>query len=154
MDKLGFDKGILKQYASIRKEIKDENKRIADLEKEIDAMRPEHHEVTDVVTRGKRGKKPLGTCTIHGYEDHKKLNAKRAQLRERKARKELHTVKLERMAMDVEDYIYSLPESETRRILLFFCLDGKGWQDVAEAMGEGYTAEACKQKFSRFIRVK
>ncbi len=76
------------------------------------------------------------------------------RLQERKAKKELHSAKLDSMIIDVEEYIYSLPESELRRILLFKLIDKKTWQKVAESMGEGHTAEACKQKFSRFMRVK
>ena len=148
------DKNILKQYASMLKEAKDEERRIQNLEAEIMAMRPFDREVTDVVTRGKRGKKPLGTCVIRGENDHSAINRKRARLRERKARKELHVAQLEMMVADAEEYIYSLEDSELRRILEFCCIDRKSWEEVAEAMGEGYTAEACKQKFSRFMRVK
>lgn len=149
-----MDKSILRQYASILAEFDEENKRINAIELEIASMEPEQKEVSDVVTRGKRGRKPLGTCTVHGYEDHQKLNRKRARLRERKAKKELHSVHLDDMIIDAEEYIYSLPESELRRILLFKLIDKKTWQEVAESMGDGYTAEACKQKFSRFMRVK
>lgn len=58
------------------------------------------------------------------------------------------------MVADAEEYIYSIDDSELRRITEFYCIDRKNWDEVAEAMGEGYTAEACKQKFSRFMRVK
>ena len=110
--------------------------------------------VTDVVTKGKRGKKPLGTCVIRGENDHSAINRKRARLRERKAKKELHVSRIEMMVADAEEYIYSIDDSELRRITEFYCIDRKNWDEVAEAMGEGYTAEACKQKFSRFMRVK
>lgn len=149
-----MDKGILKQLISLRNEIQDEEERIQDLENEIECMNPVKREVTDVVTKGKRGKKPLGICTIRGNEDNTPINKKRNQLRERKAKKELHVTQLDNLVIDAEEYIYSMEESELRRILMFFCIDRKSWQEVANAMGEGYTAEACKQKFSRFMRVK
>lgn len=78
-----MDKSILKQYSSMLKEVKDEERRIQDMEAEILAMQPIDREVTDVVTRGKRGKKPLGTCVIRGENDHSSINRKRARLRER-----------------------------------------------------------------------
>ena len=149
-----MEKEILKQYISLINEIRDEEERIHKLEKEIDSMNPIKREVTDVVTKGKRGKKPLGTYTIRGNEDNTSINRKRRQLRERKAKKELHVVHLDDMVIDAEEYIYNMEESELRRILMFFCIDRKTWQEVAKSMGEGYTAEQCKQKFSRFMRVK
>ena len=142
------DKSILRQYASMIKEAEDEERRIRNLEAEIRSMRPLD------VTRGKRGKKPLGTCVIRGENDHTAINRKRARLRERKAKKELHVSRIEMMVADAEEYIYSIDDSELRRITEFYCIDRKNWDEVAEAMGEGYTAEACKQKFSRFMRVK
>lgn len=149
-----MDKSILKQYTSLLNEIKDESDRIRELETEIATMLPEDKEVVDVVTRGRRGKKSLGTCVVRGENDHTRINRKRAQLRNRKAKKELHLSQLETMVIDAEEYIYGLEESELRRILIFFCIDRKSWEEVAEAMGEGYTAEACKQKYSRFMRAK
>ncbi|SEU27677.1 hypothetical protein SAMN05443270_4388 [Lacrimispora sphenoides] len=149
-----LDKNVLKQYLSIKKEIEAEEIRIDKLQREIDSMIPTEREVTDVVTKGKRGKKPLGICIIRGNGDYQDINKKRTELRERRAKKELHVVDLEKRVIDVETYIYSLEESELRNILLFSCIDGMIWKDVAAAMGEGYTEEACKQKFSRFMRVK
>lgn len=145
-------KEILRQYASILKETEEEEKRISDLEKEIARMRPMQKEVADVVTKGKRGKKPLGTCKVHGYEDYKKLNEKRARLRRRKAKKEMHMARLDDMIIEAEDYIYTIPESEIRRIMMHKLIDKKAWNEVANEMGEGYTAEACRQKYSRFMR--
>lgn len=149
-----MDKDILRQYESVLKEIEDEEKRILSIEKEIAVMRPEQREVTDVVSKGKRGRKALGTCRIHGYEDHKDINKKTAQLRKRRANKARHITMLDDMVCEAEDYIYSLPESETRRLLQFRLIDKRSWNDVAIGMGEGYTAEACRQAFSRFMRVK
>lgn len=149
-----MDKSILRQYTSLLKETEDETARVQAMETEIAAMKPIDKEVTDVVIRGRRGKKSLGTCVIRGENDHTYINRKRAKLRARKARKEIHLSRLEIMVADAEDFIYGLEESELRRILIFFCIDRKSWDEVAEAMGEGYTAEACKQKFSRFMRAK
>lgn len=148
------DKGILKQYASLLNEIIEEEKRIARMQTELDQLRPKVKEVTDIVTKGKRGKKPLGIVKINGMEDYRCLNKKRANLRKRKALKDLHIAQLEQMVIDVETYIYTLPESEMRRILLDYCVDRMTWEETAKEMGEGYTAEMCRQKFSRFIRQK
>jgi hypothetical protein len=146
------DKSVLKQYLSIRKEIDAEESRIDKLQREIDSMRPMEREVTDVVTKGKRGKKPLGICIIRGAGDYEDINKKRANLRERRAKKELQVVTLERKVIDVEAFLYSMEESELRSIIMYSCVDGMNWKEVAEAMGDGYTEEACKKKFSRFMK--
>ena len=141
-----MDKSILKQCASLKREYVDEEKRIQAMEAE---MAPICKEVTDVVTKGRRGKKPLGICTIHGNEDNTQINRKRARLRERKAKQELRLARIENMILDVEEYINEIPDSETRRMMRFFFIEEKTWNEVAEAMGEGYTGEACKKKVQR-----
>lgn len=146
------DKSVLKQYLAIRKEIEAEESRIDKLQREIDSMRPKDREVTDVVTKGKRGKKPLGICIIRGNGDYEDINKKCANLRERRAKKELHVVALERKVIDVEAFLYNMEESELRSIIMYSCVDGMNWKEVAEAMGAGYTEEACKKKFSRFMK--
>lgn len=149
-----MDKRILKQLADLKIEFEAEEKRIEELQFEIDRMKPMVREVSDIVTKGRRGKKPLGTCTIHGFEDYKNLNQKQARLRKRKAKKEMHLAEIELMVIDAEEYIYTVNNSEMRNILMYFCIDRKSWEEVAAAMGPGNTAEACKQKYSRFMRVK
>ena len=144
-----MDKSILKQCAILKREYVDEEKRIQAMEAEIQAMAPICKEVTDVVTKGRRGKKPLGICTIHGNEDNTQINRKRARLRERKAKQELRLARIENMILDVEEYINEIPDSETRRMMRFFFIEEKTWNEVAEAMGEGYTGEACKKKVQR-----
>lgn len=151
---MDFDKSIIRQYNSLINEIEAEGKRIDDLEKEIKLLNPKRREVSDIVTKGKRGKKPLGTYKIQGFEDYQELNRKTSLLKKRKAQKELHIAELEMMVINVEAYIYNLNDSEIRNILLYYCIDRKSWKEVAELMGEGYTAEACKKNYSRFLRVK
>lgn len=144
-----MDKGILRQYTNLVKEFELEATRIEQMDAEIKAMHPEANEVTDVVTKGRRGKKPLGVCVIHGFEDNTVINRKRAKLRERKAKQELRLSRIENMILDVEEYINEVPDSETRMMMRFFFIDGQGWGDVAKSMGEGYTGDACKKKVQR-----
>lgn len=144
-----MDKSILRQCASLKREFADEERRIQEMEAEIQTMAPVWKEVTDVVTKGKRGKKPLGICTIHGNEDNTQINRKRARLRERKAKQELRLVRIENMILDVEEYINDVPDSETRRMMRLFYIEEKTWNEVAEIMGSGYTGEACKKKVQR-----
>lgn len=147
-----MDKEILRQYYSLRREIKEEEIRISKLERDILNTAPRHVEITDVVTTGKRGKKPLGNIKISGFGDQTAINRKRSMLREHKARKELKLARLEASVCDVEDFIDSIPDSETRRIMRFFYLDGLTWAETAAAMGDGYSADACRMKVKRILR--
>lgn len=147
-----MDKEILRQYISIKREIKEEQQRIDRLERQIADMTPKLQTVSDIVTMGKRGKKSLGNVKISGVGDQTLINRKRAALRERKARKELKMSMLERLVCDVEEYIDAIPDSETRRIMRYFYLDGLTWAQTAIAMGEGYSPESCKKKVQRELR--
>lgn len=147
-------KEALRQLAEHYKEFNAEEKRIRELSELIESMKPNERAVTDVVTKGKKGKKPLGICKISGTRDNTAINRHRAKLRERKGKKETHLSQVESAIIDAEEYIYTLEDSEIRSILLYFCIDRLSWNEVAKEMGDGYTAEACKQKYSRFMRVK
>lgn len=149
-----MDKAAFLQYNSLLQEIKQDILKVEKLQDEIALMSPDKEEVTDVVTTGKRGKKPISTKKIHGFESHSKINRKRAQLRKRIGLKNLHIARMEEQIGEVEEYIDSLQDSEMRRILKYRCIDNMDWQSVAEKMGAGYTAESCKQRFSRFLREK
>lgn len=149
-----MDKDILRQYTSLKKEILFETKRIKKMEDDINSAVPADREITDVVTKGKRGKKSLGSVVISGIGDQTSINRKRARLRERKAKQELRLAKIEILTADAEDYINNIPDSETRIIMRLFFLEGKTWNEVAKAMGAGYTGEACKKKVQRELNKK
>ena len=147
-----MNKELLNQYISLKKEIADEQRRIDQMERQIRSMVPKVQQVSDKVSCGKRGKKPLGNVTIRGIGDQTAINRKRAALRSRKAKQELRLAKLETMVCDIEDFINQIEDSETRRIMRLFVIQGHTWKETADLMGNGYTEEACKQIYSRFIR--
>ena len=147
-----MNKEILNQYVSLKKEIDDEQRRIDQMERQIRAMVPKSKQVADKVSCGKRGKKSLGNVTIRGFGDQTTINRRRAALRERKAKQELRLAKLETMVCDAEDFIDQIEDSETRRIMKYFYIDGLSWAQTADAMGDGYTGDACKKKVQRFFK--
>lgn len=150
----GYEKEILKQYKSLCQEAGREEIRIREMSDEIDKMSAEYKEVTDVVTMGKKGKKPLGTCVIRGHNDYTKIHRKKARLRERKAIQEIKLAKIENMILDVEEFINNVEDSELRMILRLYFIEAKTWAEVAENMGSGYTQEGCKKKIQRFFNRK
>ncbi len=146
-----MNKEILNQYISLKKEAADEQRRIDQTEQEIRAMIPKAKQVADKVSCGKRGKKPLGNVTIRGFGDQTAINRKRAALRVRKAKQELRLAKLETMVCDIEDFIDQIEDSEIRRIMKYFYIDGLSWAQTAIAMGEGYTPDGCRKRLKRFF---
>lgn len=146
-----MNKEILNQYVSLRKEIADEQRRTDLMERQIRSMTPKAQQVADKVSCGKRGKKPLGNVTIRGFGDQTVINRKRAALRRRKAKQELRLAKLETMVCDIEDFIDQIEDSEIRRIIKYFYIDGLSWAQTADAMGEGYTPDGCRKRLKRIL---
>lgn len=152
-----MDREAFKNYINLLKEIEENDRRINQLQRQINDMKPKAREVTDIVSCGKRGKKPIATKKIHGFYDHSAINKKIANMRRRISIKHLQVAALEERIADVEEYIDGMKDDEIRRLLTLYCADGDGghlktWEQVAEEMGPGYTAESCRQMFSREMR--
>ena len=88
-----MDKSILIEYADMKEEIKDLRRRIAEDQKRIDQL--QRMIVSDSVSCGKKGKKPIRTVKIKGFpkveierriKTMKKRKAKLRMLEERKRR--------------------------------------------------------------------
>lgn len=54
--------------------------------------------------------------------------------------------------MDIEIYISSIEDSIVRQIIIYRCCRLQTWQQVAELLGEGYTAESARQIYHRFLK--
>ena len=54
--------------------------------------------------------------------------------------------------MDIEIFISSIDDSLTRQILEYRCCKLKSWQEVADKLGNGYTAESTRQIYHRFLK--
>ena len=54
--------------------------------------------------------------------------------------------------IDIEIFISSIDDSLTRQIVMYRCCRLKSWQEVADDLGEGYTPEAVRQIYHRFVR--
>lgn len=149
-----IDGKILVQLCSLKEEAKDLRRRIKKLDEEIDKMNVEGYYVTDSVTCGKKGKKPLGTKKVSGFP-HPEY--------ERKIRyKKIYKNQLERKEADItrdiyraELYIENIEPSRTRRIVRYKCLDDSlSWQQIANKMGGKNTAESCRITFERVIGIR
>lgn len=141
---------MLEQYSSIKKEIADLERMIAESNRKI--KKYEKQVVSDTVT-GTRADGTTGPIKITGIakqwinREHE-LNEKRWEKIER------FKTKLEKLVVEAEEYIETIPDSEIRRIARWRYLEELEWNQVAVRMGRGYSAGACRKKMERFLQKK
>ena len=145
---MGIDKNVLEQYTSIKKEIADLERMIAESNSKI--KKYEKQVVSDTVT-GTRPDLTIGPIKITGIaqrqiDKENELNRNRIQKMKRFKKK------LETMVSEVEEYIQKIPDSEIRRIARMRYIENLSWRRVAVHMGKGYTEDFCRQKMNNFLK--
>jgi hypothetical protein len=150
-----LDKSILVECMYVKEEIRDLRKRIEDDRTAI--RRLSSSLVTDSVSCGKKGKKPLRTVKITGYpkvdkERRENLLNKRI---EKLARLENEQIEL---TIKAEEYIQSIQKSEIRMMLRFYFVDGLTYAKVAFKMNSmfpkrkvKYTDENIRKRIQRIL---
>lgn len=133
-------KNLLKQYNSIKAEIKELDKEIKRLEKdeskrEIDRVSGSN----DVFPYQPR------SFTIEGYNIMKenKTARKRRILVKRK-------LKCEELKLEIEEFISNIPDSLTRRVFRYRYIDNLGWLQIAFRIGrtdESYPRKVIHDKY-------
>lgn len=147
---MGIDKNVLEQYTSIKKEIADLERMIAESNSKIKKF--EKQVVSDTVT-GTRPDLTIGPIKITGIAQQQidrenELNRNRIQKMKRFKKK------LEKLVAEVEEYIQKIPDSEVRRIARMRYIENLSWRRVAVHMGKGYTEDSCRIKMDRFLGKK
>jgi hypothetical protein len=137
-----MERELLRQYASIKMEIIDIERRIGQDEKDLRNMDGEVIKV-----KGGSGGKRL--FTVNGYG--KEYSNRKTMLQAKKLRREELKSKLENIRDDIELYVSEIDDSETRRIISLRYIDNMTWQDVAKAMGDGWNADTCRIRHQRFM---
>lgn len=150
-----MNKEILIEYVDMKEEIKDLRRRIDEDVKAINKL--EDTVVSDSVTCGKKGKKPLRTVKIQGMPVtaiNRKILAHRRKVA---MLAELEADLLEKQT-EVEEYIEGIKRSELRIMFRFYYIDDLTWYQVAMKMNQmfpnrriKYTDDNCKQKSKRFF---
>ena len=148
-------KMILVEYADAKEEIKDLRKRIQKLESEIGRL--ENSIVTDSVSCGKKGKKPLGTVKVSGVPNGL-ISRKRTTLKARRALLMEREAKLLELMNEAEEYINSIEKSELRMMFEYYYIDDLTWYQVAQKMNHAfpkrkikYTEDNCRIRHNRFL---
>lgn len=149
-------KYILQEYSDALARVKLIRKSIESLSKEIIQMNTGEYCVSDSVTRGRKGKKPLGTVVIRGIpylEYYRKTDV----LKKRRIHLEKEELELLKLTSMVEEYIAGIQDVEIRNILSLYYIDDLNWVQVAQRMNwmyekkRAYTDGGCRRKHDRFL---
>lgn len=150
-----MDKNVLIRYVEMKEEIKDLRRRIHENERELAKL--ENMIVTDSVTRGKRGKKPLGTVKITGRPTAA-IALKQKLLKKRNDRLTALEAELLELTNQAEECIETIPKSELRIIFRLYYIDDLTWYQVALKMNQKfpkrrikYTEDNCRMRHNRFL---
>ena len=150
-----MDKNVLIQYVDMKEEIKDLRRRIHENERELAKL--ENMIVTDSVTRGKRGKKPLGTVKITGRPTAA-IALKQKLLKKRNDRLTALEAELLELTNQAEEYIETIPKSELRIMFRLYYIDDLTWYQVALQMNQKfpkrsikYTEDNGRMRHNRFL---
>ena len=151
-----MDKNILIEYSDIREEVKDLRRRIEKNRKELDRLNGAV--VSDSVTCGKKGKKPLRTVKIYG-KPTMSIGRKQLLLEKNTARLKKAELELLELANQAEEYIESIKKSELRTMFRLYFIDDLPYMKVAQQMNVmfpkreiKYTDENVRKKIQRFFQ--
>lgn len=150
-----MDKQILQQYADALARVKYIRESIDKLSKKLEQMGSRGYCVSDSVTKGKKGKRPLGTAVVTGFP-HREYGRAKLSLESKKKILEEEELELLELSSDVEEYISGIKDIEVRNILSLYYIDDLNWVQVAQRMNgmygkKNYTDSSCRRKHDRFI---
>lgn len=149
-------KKLLEQYSAALSRTKILRQQVSRLESKIEKMTKENYFVSDVVTCGKKGRKPLGTAKVSGFP-HEEYNNTRVLLEKRRNNLYKEEQELLELITKVEEYISIIDDIEMRSILTLYYVDDLNWVQVANRMNDfykrkKYTESSCRQKHDRFLK--
>lgn len=149
------DKRILIEYADMKEEIKDLRRRIEEDRRALDKLNKTI--VTDSVSCGKKGKKPLRTVKVQG-KPTMAIIRKQAAYEKKIAQLELLEIDLLEKQTQVEEYIQQIEKSRIRSMFRFYYIDGLTWEMVAMKMNYmfpkkkiPFTKDSCRMAHDRFL---
>lgn len=152
-----MDKNILQQCLHARARIKYLRTQAEKLRHKINRLMYTDYGIAgDTVSRGKRGKKPLGTVRISGFPVPEYQGIVE-QLKRRNKLLKAEELKLAKLACEAEGFIASISDIEMRNILSFHYIEGMTWAQVAYSMNvlynnKIYTSDSCRVKHERFLK--
>lgn len=151
-------KKLLEQYSAALSRTKILRQQVSRLESKIEKITKENYFVSDVVTCGKKGKKPLGTAKVSGFPC-KEYNNVHILLKKRRNNLCKEEQELLELTVKVEEYISKIDDLEMRNILTLYYVEDLNWVQVAHHMNAvtkkgKYTEGSCRLKHDRFLEKK
>lgn len=140
-----IDKNILIEYSDALARVKLLREQLQKKQDHLDRLRERGYVVADTVTRGKRGKKPLGTAVIIGYPFPESQRTARAYERSYAVLMDEEQSLLE-LINQVEVYISGIDKVEIRNIMTLYYVEGLNWVQVAHRMNDLYKDQIYKGK--------
>ena len=147
---------ILTQYADAAARVKYLRKEISKLENKIFKLETTDLGIaSDVVTKGKRGGRPLGTVKITGFRQQEYDRASK-NLIERKLLLKHREDGLLELMNQAEEFIEGIGDIELRNICSLYYIEDMTWALVAFNMneiykGRNYTSDSCRMKHDRYF---
>lgn len=132
-----IDRNILIEYSNALARVKLLREQLQKKEDHLDRLRERGYVVADTVTKGKRGKKPLGTAVIIGYPVPESQRAARAYEKSYAILMDEEQELLELIGQ-VEEYIAEIDKVEIRNIMTLYYVEGLNWVQVAHRMNDLY----------------
>ncbi len=140
-----IDKEILIEYSDALARVKLLREQLQKKEDHLDRLRERGYVVADTVTKGKRGKKPLGTAVIIGYPVPESQRAARAYEKSYAILMDEEQELLE-LINQVEEYIAGIDKVEIRNIMTLYYVEGLNWVQVAHRMNDLYKDQIYRGK--------
>lgn len=137
-----MDKGRLKQYRALKKELQM-------LDDKLDKLYERQENVPEVMG------KVTGSSNDFPYTQVR-TTVRMAEPKENDAIKKLIRIKEQRreqvndLIVEIEEFIAGIPDSETRQIFELTYLEGKKQREVAEQLG--YTKGRISQKITQYLK--
>lgn len=148
-------KKILEQYSDALSRTIILRNSVKKLENKLTDMNEQGYYVTDSVTRGKKGKKPLGTVIIAGFPHEKYQRI--SQIFEKRKQNLLNEEQiLLTLTSEVEEYISKIEDVKIRNIFSLYYIENLTWTQVAHKMNmtyknKKYSESSCRQRHDRFL---
>lgn len=155
-------KKVLKQYISLKNEVKETKEKIKSLEIQICQISKRLREI-EVKKESVRDKVKGGMGGIQGFQieglpireyqtKKSELMMKNILLNQRKSTLEILEYELLEETNEIERFIMGIQDSQMRRIISLRFIENLSWNMVADRIGGNNTEDSIRKAFERFMK--
>ncbi|OUO77910.1 hypothetical protein B5F53_11890 [Blautia sp. An249] len=155
-------KKVLKQYISLKNEVKETKEKIKSLEIQICQISKRLREI-EVKKESVRDKVKGGMGGIQGFQieglpireyqtKKSELMMKNILLNQRKSTLEILEYELLEKTNEIERFIMGIQDSQMRRIISLRFIENLSWNMVADRIGGNNTEDSIRKAFERFMK--